>query len=439
MSDATSEWVAEVTGDDGDEHRAEQRRRRGVGKGVASLIVFVLILGVCYAALSLLAPAPAVAGTAHSDLTAVSADGDPMRAPDSARATGVAVVGMDEAVDAAGDDELLPMASITKLITALVVLEEFPLEEGEHGESITMTAQDLGYYWDVAAVSGVVTDLREGDELSQRTLLERSIAVSSGNATLSLVRWAFGGEEEFLTAANQWLEANDLHETEIADSTGLSADSRATAADMARMGRIAYEHPVMRELMAVESVSVMGDTMRNTNPLLGDEGVVGGKTGTLFASGHNLLVVAEREVHGTEMSVVGVVIGVSQAGSVPGATTSWLDQSFNRFEERVVLPRGTVVGEYAPDWSDRVITASTTEELTAITWPGIDIPVSVLLDPVQAGSLSATPGNATVVSFDTAMSADVAIDGLIPPPDALWRLGTPSLAVNWILDLFGSE
>ncbi|WP_293694217.1 D-alanyl-D-alanine carboxypeptidase family protein [uncultured Agrococcus sp.] len=439
MSDVTGDWVAEVTGEDGDEQPSEQPRRRGVGKGVASLIVFVLVLGVCYAALSLLAPAPSVAGAPHSDLTAVSDEGDPMRTPDGVRATSVAVVGMDAAVDSAGDDELLPMASITKLITALVVLEEFPLEEGENGETITMTAQDLEYYWDVAAVLGVVTDLREGEELSQRTLLERSIAVSSGNATLSLVRWAFGGEEEFVTAAERWLEENDLDEIEIADSTGLSADSRATAADMARMGRLAYEHPVMRELMAVESVSVLGDTMRNTNPLLGDDGVVGGKTGTLFASGHNLLVVAEREVHGTEMAVVGVVLGVSQSGSVPRATTSWLDQSFNRFEERVVLPRGTVVGEYAPDWSDRTITASTTEELTAITWPGLDIPVSVLLDPVQAGSLSATPGNATVVSFDTAMSVDVAIDGLIPPPDALWRLGTPSLAVNWVLDLFGSE
>lgn len=439
MSDATSDWVAEVTAEDSDENRSDQPRRRGVGKGVASLIVFLLVLGVCYAALSLLAPAPAVAGAPHGDLTAVSDEGEPMRAPNNARASGVAVIDMETAVESAGDDERLPMASITKLITALVVLEEFPLEEGESGETITMTAQDLGYYWDVAAVSGVVTDLREGDELTQRTLLERSIAVSSGNATLSLVRWAFGGEDEFLTAAEQWLEENGLQETEIADSTGLSADSRATAADMARMGRIAYENPVMRELMAVESVTVMGDTMRNTNPLLGDDGIVGGKTGTLFASGHNLLVVAEREVHGTEVTVVTVVLGVSQSGSVPTATTSWLDQSFDRFEERVVLPRGTVVGEYVPDWSDRTVTASTTEELTAITWPGQDIAVSVLLDPVPAGSLSATPGNATVVSFDTAMSVDVAIDGMIPPPDALWRLGTPSLAVNWILDLFESE
>lgn len=417
----------------------ERKRKRRVGKGIASIIVLVLFLGVCYAALSLLAPAPAVAGTPYEDLTGAGDQGEPMSAPSSTSAAGVAVVDLDSAVDAAGEDAPLPMASLTKLITAMVVLEEYPLEPGESGPAITMTAADIGYYWQVAAVSGAVTDLREGEELTQRTLLERALVVSSGNAALSLARWAFGGEEEFVVAAEAWLESQGLGDIGIVDATGLSADSRATAADMARLGRIAYEQPVMREVMAVETVSVLGTTMQNTNPLLGEDGVTGGKTGYLFATGNNLLVFAERNVHGTDIALVSVVVGVSQGSSIASATSSWLSQSFDRFTERVVLPRGTVVGEYLPDWSDRPITASTTSDLTAIVWPGTDVPVTVLLDPVPGGSLSATPGNATVSSFDSVMSVDVEIDGFVPPPDALWRLGTPSLAIGWIQDLFGSE
>ena len=415
---------------------AQQRRR--MNRGIAALIVVILFLSVCYAAISMIAPAPAVAGTPESDLVGASTDDEPMRLPSGPAAAAVAVVGIDDAVDAAGDEEPLPMASIVKLVTALVVLEEHPMEAGSDGAAITMTAEDLGFYWQVANAAGVVTDLREGEQVTQRQLLERSLIVSSGNATLSLVRWAFGSEEAFLSAAADWAERQGLESLHVADAGGLDAATVATASDMARIGRLAHENPVIMEVIATESVSVMGATFENTNPLLGEEGVLGGKTGTLFASGRSLLVIAERSVHGTPITVVSVVVGIQGTTTTGSVSSAWLDQIFDRFSSRVVLPGGSVVGEYRAPWSDRAITVSTTEDLSAITWPGVPVQIAVLLDDVPAGTLAGRTGNATAVSFDASETVDVRLDGVVGPPDAVWRLSNPQLAVSWIQDLFAA-
>ena len=416
---------------------AESPRR--MHRGIAALIVIVLFLAVCYAAISMLAPAPAVAATPYSDLQGEGDAGEPMSLPSGPGAAGVAIVGIDDAVDSAGDPEPLPMASIVKLLTALVVLEEQPMDEGSEGAEIVMTSDDIGYYWDVAAVAGVVTDLREGQALTQRQLLERSIVVSSGNATLSLTRWAFGDQDAFLDAAADWVARHSLESVHVADPSGLQADTVASAADMARIGRIAYGSPVVREIMAQERVEVMGETFLNTNPLLGEDGIHGGKTGTLFASGSSLLVVAERDVHGTPITVVSVVVGIPGSTSTAAASNSWLRQIFDRFTERVVLPAGSAVGEYRAPWSESPVTVSTAEDLSAIAWPGVPVSVSVQLDEVDAGALLAWPGEASVSSFGSEHAVEVTLDGMVAPPDALWRLANPQLAVSWILDLAGAS
>ena len=276
-----------------------------------------------------------------------------------------------------------------------------------------------------------------GAELSQRELMERMLVVSSGNAALSLANWGFGSQEAFVEAAASWISEQGLESMTVVDPVGISADSVATAGDMARLARIAYDNETLRELLGVERIQVFGSWAANSNPLLGEDGVTGGKTGSLFASGSNLMLFAEREVAGTQVPVVSVVVGVTGTASVSTASLSLLDQAYSGFREQVVLPEGTVVGEYQADWSDRVITASTAEDLTAVTWKGIEVPAAVLLQEVEPGTLSASPGNLTVSSFGTTTSVEVKTDGVIPPPDFLYRLLHPQMAISWVAGLFG--
>ncbi|SJM58812.1 D-alanyl-D-alanine carboxypeptidase family protein [Agrococcus casei] len=411
--------------------------RRGVHPAIAGTVVLVLFVLVLYAVASMLASPPSVAAQPKDDITGVSEEGEPLALPRGTDAGAVAIIGHDDAIESTGDDQPLPMASIAKIVTALVLLEEHPMEPGSDGATITMGETDLQYYWDMVAEQGSLTDVRAGAELSQRELMERMLVISSGNAALSLANWGFGSQEAFVEAAASWISEQGLESMTVVDPVGISADSVATAGDMARLARIAYDNETLRELLGVERIQVFGSWAANSNPLLGEDGVTGGKTGSLFASGSNLMLFAEREVAGTQVPVVSVVVGVTGTASVSTASLSLLDQAYSGFREQVVLPEGTVVGEYQADWSDRVITASTAEDLTAVTWKGIEVPAAVLLQEVEPGTLSASPGNLTVSSFGTTTSVEVKTDGVIPPPDFLYRLLHPQMAISWVAGLFG--
>lgn len=411
--------------------------RRGLHPAIGGSVVLLLFVLVLYAVASMLASPPSVAGTPKSDLTGVSEEGQPLALPQSTAAAAVAVIGHESAIESAGSSDPLPMASIAKVVTALVVLEAHPLAAGEDGKTITMGDADIQYYWDMVAEQGSLSDLTWGEQLTQRQLMERMLVISSGNAALSLTNWAFGSQEAYVEAANAWIQDHDLASMHVVDAVGISADSVATAGDMARLARIAYENETVRAMLSLDRVQVMGGWEANTNPLLGEDGVTGGKTGSLFLSGSNLMVFAEREVAGTKVPVVSVIVGVRGTGTTTTSTRSLLDQTYSGFSEQVVLPRGTVVGEYQAEWNDRVITVSTVEDLSAVTWKGIEVPAAVLLQDIDPGALSASPGNVTVSSFGQTASVDVKNDGVIAPPDFLWRLLHPQMAVSWVAGLFG--
>ena len=414
-----------------------ESERRGLHPAIAGSVVLVLFVLVLYAVASMLASPPSVAAQPRTDVTGVSEEGEPLALPRGADAGAVAVVGHEEAIESTGDEEPLPMASVAKVVTALVLLEEHPMEPGSDGATITMGEADLQYYWDMVAEQGSLTDVRAGAQLTQRELMERMLVVSSGNAALSLANWGFGSQDAYVEAANSWIAEQGLESMTVVDPVGISADSVATAADMARLARIAYENETVRQLLAIERIEVFGSWVANTNPLLGEDGVTGGKTGALFASGSNLMLFADREVAGTRVPVVSVIVGVTGTTTTSTASLSLLDQAYAGFREQVVLPEGTVVGEYHPEWSDQVITASTAEDLTAVTWKGIEVPTAVLLQDVEPSTLSASPGNITVSSFGTTTSVDVKTDGVIAPPDFLWRLLHPQMAISWVAGLFG--
>ena len=410
--------------------------RRGLHPAIGGVVVLVLFVLVLYAVASMLASPPSVAGTPKNDLTGVSEEGQPLALPSGTQAGAVAVIGHEDAIESTGTRDPLPMASIAKVVTALVILDEHPLEAGESGETITMGDADLQFYWDMVAEQGSLTDLAWGEQISQRDLMERMLVVSSGNAALSLTHWAFGSQDAFVEAANAWAKEHGLDSMHIVDPVGISAESVATAGDMARLARIAYENETVREMLAKERVQVMGDWQANTNPLLGEDGVTGGKTGSLFVSGSNLMVFVEREVAGTKVPVVSVVVGVQGTATTATSTRSLVNQAYDGFSEQVVLPRGTVVGQYQAEWSDRVITVSTTEDLSTVTWKGIEVPAAVLLQDIRPGELAAVPGNVTVSSFGQTASVDVKNDGVVGPPDFLWRLLHPQMAISWVTGLF---
>ena len=210
----------------------------------------------------------------------------------------------------AGSTDPLPIASITKVITALVVLEAKPLSVDEAGPTITFGQTDIDYYNTQQAQYGLVWPVYDGQQLSQRDVMNVVLLASANNYAQSLAHWAYGSEDAFVAAAGAWLADHGLSGTTLTEASGIQESNRSTAADLTELARLAIENPVVAEIVSTSSVEVpeLG-TVSNRNQLLGIDGVDGIKTGTLDDDWACLLFAADITIGGETKSFIGVVVG----------------------------------------------------------------------------------------------------------------------------------
>ena len=159
-------------------------------------------------------------------------------------------------------DSILPIASITKLMTAMVVLDA----RLDPDEMITVTNDDVDY------LKGSHSRLPVGVSLSRDEMLRLALMASENRAASSLGRYYLGGREAFVQAMNAKAVMLGLEGTRFSDSTGLSSTNVSTAEDLARMVRAAHAYPLIREYATTSNVTaVVGGrqtAFRNTNGLV---------------------------------------------------------------------------------------------------------------------------------------------------------------------------
>ncbi len=225
-------------------------------------------------------------------------------------ASAYGAVEYDGVLGSAGSADALPIASITKVVTALVVLDAFPLAMGETGPTLTFDDTDVQYFDDQIAVDGTRQPVTAGSSLSEHDVLELMLMASANNYALSITKWAFGTPEAFIAATTSWLTEHGLSSTSIREPTGLDAANTSTAADLVQLGKLALEHPVVAAIVRTPVADVPGiGAVENRNILLGIDGIDGIKTGTLDESGANLLFSADRTIGSEVVTIIGVVLG----------------------------------------------------------------------------------------------------------------------------------
>jgi D-alanyl-D-alanine carboxypeptidase (penicillin-binding protein 5/6) len=209
-------------------------------------------------------------------------------------------------------ENLAPIASLTKLITALAVLDKAPINTGEKGDTILLTAKDEQYYWDYAAIEGTVTPVTAGLEISQYEALQTMLLASSNNMADTLVDYYFESKEEYLEYANNFLKEMDLVYTKVADTTGFSPESVSTPTELLLIGKKSLENPVISEIVAQKGayVSVAGE-IPNYNMLINLPYVTGLKPGLTDEAGYCLLFSMEvPNSSGELVTTIGVVMGM---------------------------------------------------------------------------------------------------------------------------------
>ncbi|MFI6295451.1 D-alanyl-D-alanine carboxypeptidase family protein [Nonomuraea sp. NPDC050790] len=214
----------------------------------------------------------------------------------------------------AGDDgEPVPIASVTKVMTAYVILDGHPLRPGERGPLIEVdrTAADESH----SRVESSAP-VRQGQRVRLRHLLELMLVPSGNNVARLLARWDAGSQERFTAKMNAAARRLGMRQTTYTGASGNEDSTVSTAADQLKLARAAMRDPVFREVVSLTATTAPGGGQRlpNTNTLLGRHGVVGIKTGSGTAAGGNLMWASR--VRGR--LALGVILG-QRPGAGPAA------------------------------------------------------------------------------------------------------------------------
>jgi D-alanyl-D-alanine endopeptidase (penicillin-binding protein 7) len=165
--------------------------------------------------------------------------------------------GTGEVVFGKNAETVVPIASITKLMTAMVLLDRgLDLEE-----KITLSREDA------VAMKGSRSRLRTGLTLTRGDLLLLALMSSDNRAAAALGVSYPGGLEAFVDAMNAKAAVLEMNDSRFVEPTGLSPANVSTAADLAKLVRAAHEYPLIREYSTKDRASVRVTTGRSTRAL----------------------------------------------------------------------------------------------------------------------------------------------------------------------------
>ena len=289
---------------------------------------------------------------------------------------------------AKNENARLPMASTTKIMTALIAVESGRLTE-------TVTVPD-----EAAGTEGSSMYLKTGETIPLIDLVYGLMLTSGNDAAVAIAYQLDGGTEAFAAHMNARAEQLGLRDTHVVTPNGLhDPDHYTTAKDLALLGAAALENPFFAEIAATQYRVTEGShphTLKNKNRLLWEyEGGIGVKTGYTKAAGKCLVFAAERG----EMKLVGAVLNCP---TMWNTAKSLLDTGFRDYRVRIFLPRDTVFSVPVENGVKKALSAA---------------PILGILYPTE-------------IDGDETYSVDTAMDACRAPIRAGQQVGTASLLLN---------
>lgn len=394
------------------------------------IVPFGVVAALCgaYASTTLLWPLDEVAPTAQASTVTIAP------APPAAvawPAKGSAAVGIQGLAPVASTTSADEIASISKVVSVMMVLDELPLKVGEQGPSFSFTYADSRDYWRYRSSNQSSLDVPVGGSLTEYQMLQGVMLGSANNYIDRLADELWGSKRAFAQASAQWLSDRGIEGATIASPSGFSKENVASPAALIQIAELAMANPVFAEIVGTRTAEIPGvGTVTNTNQMLDDPGVVGVKTGTLSHWG--LLTAKDVAVGDTTVRLFTAVLGQDdnkQRLAVTRQLLAGVEKDLT--EQPPSVAAGSVVGHVSTEWGDRVDIV-TDSDTRVVLWNGAEAIASTaftLSDETAAGD---EVGVLTAEGpLDTAKTS-VSLADDITQPSAWWRLTHP-------LELFGLD
>jgi len=290
-----------------------------------------------------------------------------------------------------------PTASTAKLITALLVLKKYPLTIGQTTTPIiTIGPNDLAIYQSYLAEDGSVAKVEVGEQISEYQALQAMLLPSANNIADSLAIWAYGSLSQYSTAANNALASLGLKHTVVgADASGFLPSTMATASDLTVLGLDAMQNPVIAQIVGQkQAVIPVAGTINNVNQLLGQNNVIGIKTGNSDQAGGVYIFAVNDEVNKVSprhnVIIVGTVEGAPDLGVSFTLGQQLIDFAQSNFSQSILVNANQEVGYYKIPWQKNNVEVVAQTQLTSINWstnyPKPTVDLSSLHGAYQTGA-----------------------------------------------------
>jgi len=290
-----------------------------------------------------------------------------------------------------GNRKSVPIASVTKVMTAYLVLRDHPLAAGQNGPKIKVTHAEAASYARRRAAGESLVKVASGERITERQALQGLLLASGNNMADILARWDAGSVPTFITRMNQTAAELGLTSTHYADASGLNAASRSTTTDLLALAPAAMADPTFAALVRQTHATIPLNKIKNTNKLLGRHGVIGIKTGSTRAAGGCLLFAAQRTVAGHVYTIYGARLGAPGPkilGNAFASSDALIVAAGKALRATTLVPAGQVVATLTSA-DGTLVSLAPTRNLTAVGWAGLTYTLS-LPAGLQPGQVPAT-------------------------------------------------
>jgi D-alanyl-D-alanine carboxypeptidase (penicillin-binding protein 5/6) len=391
--------------------------RRRVG-----LVLLLLVVGA--GAFNYLRPIPPAVATSLV-LTSTVIKGTPPTLPWPSQGSGAVGVQGLGFIASSGNEQAIPAASVTKVMTALVVLKDKPLATDQDGPIITMTEEDVrAYQVDLQSQQSVVK-VEVGETLTELQVLEGMLIPSANNLAETIARWDGGSATAFVGKMNAWAATLHMTHTRFSDTSGASPGSVSTPTDLLALGMTAMQDPVLATIVAMEQVELpVAGVVYNVNAALAHDGIFGIKTGSGLDSGANFLFAANASIDNHTIVVYGCVMGQPTLAAAFTVAENLISAVSSGLHVQRVVQKHDTVAIYNTAWGEQSDVVSLFD-VDLVEWPGMvlrerldarTLTVDRPLPPyTRAGSLHLTLG-------DYDVDVGLATFDQLYPPGRFWRL-----------------
>lgn len=285
----------------------------------------------------------------------------------------------------------LAPASVTKVMTMLLILEAVDAKRITWDEKITTTAIAAG-------MGGSQIYLKEGEEMTLDEMFKAIAVVSANDASTAVAEHLYGTDEDFVIAMNQRARQLGLKDTHFANETGLpDPEHYSSAYDLAVISRELLKHPVIFKYTSIWMDSLRNGEfkLRNTNELIRVyRGADGLKTGHTAEAKFSLAATAKKG----NFRLLSVIMGAETNTIRIAQSKRLLDYGYRNYQWKEIHPSNQTIGRvYIKEAQTEMIPVKVKNDFGVVVERGKDqlvdtqiIPKTKLIFPIKQGQQIAT-------------------------------------------------